>query len=73
MNKEQIFMGTAIAIVSIVGLWRSRWFIENTSKGRLLRELCGATHGRLLLQLLLTLFALLGFGLALDLVQPIQW
>jgi hypothetical protein len=66
-------MGGAIAAVSLVGLWKSRSFIEQTSKGRLLVHLFGPTGGVVVLQSVLVLTTLLGLLLLANVIRPMQW
>ncbi len=73
MDKQQLLMGIAIAGVSLFGLAKARWFIEQTSKGRLLVHWLGDAPAVRVLQLFLLSCAALGVLLALDLVRPMRW
>lgn len=73
MAKDQILFGTALALVSIVGLACESWLMQHTKKGQSLARWFGEANGRWVLRALLAGFALLGTLLALDVVRPLQW
>jgi len=73
MSSEQILMGTAVAVLCGLGLWKGRWFLENTAKGRRMVRWFGPRRALWVLQLLLGMGALFGILLAADLIRPMQW
>ncbi|MGE3314693.1 MAG: hypothetical protein AB7O26_06205 [Planctomycetaceae bacterium] len=73
MDKQQLAMGIAIAGVSLIGLWKTPWFIENTAKGRLLVHWFGKERATRVMQAFLLGCATLGVLLALDIVRPMRW
>lgn len=73
MSGEQILMGTAVAILCGLGLWKDHWFLENTEKGRRMVRWFGPCRALLLLQLLFGVGVLFGILLATDVIRPVQW
>jgi hypothetical protein len=73
MAKDQILFGTALALVSLVGLACESWLMQHTKKGQALARWFGDSNGRWVLRAVLAGFALLGTLLALDVVRPVQW
>lgn len=73
MAKDQILFGTALTLVSLVGLASESWLMEHTKKGQALTRWFGDTNGRWVLRAVLAGLALLGTLLALDVVRPVQW
>ena len=70
---DQIFMGTASAVMCLVGLWHSAWLIEQTRKGQRLAELLGAPRALWAVRGFLLCGAVLGALLAFGVVNPLQW
>lgn len=66
-------MGVLAALVSAIGLWNSRWFLEKTRKGQWLARRCGEEPALWILRGLLSAGTLFGILLALGVVNPVQW
>lgn len=73
MVDPQIFMGSAIACLCLVGLARCHWLIEQTRKGRRLTERFGEPRSRWILRILLATGMVFGGALAGGLINPVQW
>ncbi|MBL8851073.1 MAG: hypothetical protein JNG89_15445 [Planctomycetaceae bacterium] len=70
---DQIFMGTASAVMCVVGLRYSVWLIEQTRKGQRLAELLGAARALMAVRAFLVCGAVLGVLLAFGVVNPLRW
>jgi len=73
MSGEQILMGMAVAVLCGLGLWKARWFLENTEKGRRMVRWFGPRRALWVLQLLFGAGALFGILLAADVIRPVRW
>lgn len=70
---DQIFMGTASAVMCLVGLWHSVWLIEQTRKGQRLGELLGVPRALWTVRGFLLCGVVLGVLLAFGVVNPLRW
>ena len=66
-------MGIAIVLTCLMVLFRDRWFLAETTKGRRLVERFGAERAVWILRALLLLIAIFGGLLARGVIRPIQW
>ena len=73
MPRDQLLMGIAVASVSLLGLWKDRWFLANTKKGRQFAKWFGEVKGLWALRVLFACGILFGLLLASDIVRPLQW
>lgn len=64
-------MGYAIAVVCLTGVVYSRWFLNNTKKGRWFLKRFGPQNGLWVLRGLLVAGIAFGVCLALDIIQPL--
>jgi len=71
--NEQIFIGSSVAVICATGLWKSRWFLENTSKGQRIVKMMGEHRAIWFWRVLLILGILFGTSLAAGIINPIQW
>ena len=69
---EQILMGSASAVMCLVGLWHSVWLVEQTRKGQRLAEVLGAARALWTVRGFLICGAVLGALLALGVVNPLR-
>ena len=70
---DQILMGITVAVLCGLGLWKERWFLEQTEKGRRLVRWFGPRRALLILRLLFGAGTLFGILLATDVIRPIGW
>lgn len=68
---DQQLMGYAIAAVCFAGVVYSRWFLNNTKKGRWLLIRCGPRNGLGVLRGLFIVGIVFGVCLAQDIIQPL--
>jgi hypothetical protein len=73
MISSQTAMGGMVALICLYGLWRRRWFFENTRKGRRLARWFGETAGLRVLVGLLFAGIVFGLLLACDVIHPMHW
>ncbi len=73
MISAQTFMGVAVALVCLYGLWKRQWFFENTKKGRRLARWFGEKRGLRVLVGLLFAGIVFGLLLASDVIRPMHW
>ena len=73
MSGDQILMGTVVAVLCGLGLWKDRWFLEHTEKGQRMVRWFGPRRALLILQLLLGAGAMFGILLATNVIRPVQW
>lgn len=73
MPNEQILMGFAVAALCAAGLWKDRWFLANTKKGRRLAAWLGETKALWVLRGLFGVGILFGLLLAGDVIRPVHW
>jgi hypothetical protein len=73
MISSQTAMGVMVTVLCLYGLWRHRWFYENTRKGRRLARWFGEIGGMRVLIALLFAGMVFGLLLAFDVIRPIQW
>ncbi len=73
MPKEQILIGSTVAVLCLAGLWKEQWFIANTKKGRQLVGRFGETNAFWVLRVLFGLGMLFGTLLAVGVIRPVQW
>jgi hypothetical protein len=74
MPRDQLLMGIAVASVCLLGLWKDRWFLANTKKGKQFARWFGEERGLWALRILFGVGALFGVLLASDIIRPIaQW
>jgi hypothetical protein len=73
MISSQTAMGGMVALICLYGLWRRRWFFENTRKGRRLARWFGETTGLRVLVGLLFAGIVFGLLLACDVIHPMRW
>jgi hypothetical protein len=71
IDRDQILMGYAIAIVCLVGLAYSRWFLNSTRKGRWILIKLGPANGLMALRVVFLAGAAVGICLALDVIRPL--
>ncbi|MFQ5731063.1 MAG: hypothetical protein ACE5KM_03805 [Planctomycetaceae bacterium] len=72
-QKQQILMGVAVAVLSLVGLWRAGWIVQNTRKGQRLARRFGELNARRIVRVVFALLCLFGTLLAADVIRPVQW
>jgi hypothetical protein len=72
MISAQTTMGGLVALLCLYGLWRHRWFFENTRKGRRLAQWFGETGGLGVLIGLLCIGMIFGLLLASDVIRPMH-
>jgi hypothetical protein len=70
---DQILMGTAIALVCVVGAWHSAWLVEQTRKGQRLANWLGPAKAVRVLRISLICGAVLGALLAVGVLNPVRW
>lgn len=73
MPRDQVFMGVAIAAACLAGLWKGRWFLTNTRKGRRLVGWLGENSALWILRGLLASGLLFGILLAGGIINPVRW
>ena len=73
MPTEQILIGVLFALLCLAGLWKDRWFLENTTKGERLADKLGAARALWVLRILFLLGLLFGALLATNVIRPVQW
>jgi len=73
VTKEQAILGLTVTVLCAVGLWKDRWFLANTKKGRRLSRWLGETRGLWVLRSLLVLGAAFGVLLAMNMIRPVRW
>ncbi len=73
MEPEQVFIGTATAILCLIGLWQNAWFLEHTPKGRRLADWFGTRKAAWLLRGLFAAGAVFGLLLAAGIINPVRW
>ncbi|MDG2389079.1 MAG: hypothetical protein P8M30_07145 [Planctomycetaceae bacterium] len=71
IDRDQMLMGYAIAMVCLVGLVYSRWFLNSTKKGRWLLIKLGPANGLWVLRTVFLAGVAVGICLALDVIQPL--
>lgn len=71
--SEETAIGLAIAALCLLGLWHSRWFRDETRKGKRLARWFGATGALWVLRVLFGAGAALGVLLALGILRPVRW
>lgn len=70
---DQILMGSAIAVMCVIGAWHSPWLIEHTRKGQRLSNWFGPVRAVWVLRGMLACGAVLGALLATGVVNPLRW
>lgn len=73
MAFEQIFIGSATAILCLMGLGNVPWLLEHTRKGQRLVKRFGDPGATRILKLLLVAGAVFGGLLAAGIINPIRW
>ena len=73
MPRDQVFIGVAIALLCLVGLWKDRWFLANTRKGQRLVGWFGEKAAIWGLRFFLALGVLFGIRLSADMIRPVVW
>lgn len=71
--KDQILMGVAVAVLSLVGLWQTDWLVQNTRKGEWLARRLGERRAGLVLRAAFALLAVFGALLAANVIRPLRW
>jgi hypothetical protein len=71
--NDQILMGVAISLVSLLGMFKLRWLTTNSTKGKKLVARFGEDKAFLILRILLLAMILFGTLLATGIINPIQW
>lgn len=72
VDRDQMLMGYAIALVCLVGLIYSRWFLNSTRKGRWLMIKYGPVYGLWILRGLFASGIALGVALAQDWIRSLD-
>ena len=73
MPTDQIFIGAMVAGLCSIGVFKSRWFLQHTGKGKWLAEKCGEQTSLWMLRGLLGTGAFFGILLACNVIRPLQW
>ena len=73
MPKHQLFMGTAVALLSAVAVWQGAWLVERTPKGQWLGRRLGTRRAVWLVRGLFATAVVFGVLLAADVIRPVQW
>lgn len=73
MEPEQVFIGSATAILCLLGLWQNAWFLEHTRKGRRLADRLGIRNARWVVRGLFAAGAVFGVLLAAGVINPVRW
>jgi len=73
MPNDQLLMGVAVALMSVIAVWKADWLLQNTRKGQRLLQRFGERNARRTVIALFLATALLGVLLATDLIRPLQW
>lgn len=66
-------MGVAIVAACLLLLFKERWFLAETAKGRRLVQWFGELQALWVLRGLLLIIAVLGSLLAAGIIRPIRW
>ena len=72
-NKEQILIGTVVALLCSAGLWSARWFLRETPKGQWLSRRLGDERALWVLRGLFAAGIAFGLLLATDAIRPVEW
>lgn len=73
MPNDQILMGTAVALLSVVALWKTDWLLEHTRKGQWFVRRFGAWKARGIVRSFFFFAAVFGVLLAVNVIRPVQW
>jgi len=71
IDRDQILMGCAVALVCLCGLIYSRWLLKCTRKGRWILIKLGPKNGLLILRALFVAGIAFGICLAMDVIRPL--
>jgi hypothetical protein len=71
--SQDLAMGIAMILASLMFLFREQWFLAETTKGQRLVQRFGATRSLWILRGLLLALAILGGLLAAGIIHPIRW
>ncbi len=71
--NDQILMGVAISLVSLLGLFKVKWITTHSTKGKKLVTRLGEDKAFLTLRILMLAMILFGTLLATGVINPIQW
>jgi len=73
MPLEQIFIGSATAVLCLAGLRNNAWLLEHTRKGRRLVDCFGTVKAVWILRGLFIAGAIFGALLATGVINPVHW
>jgi len=73
MPGHQIFIGSTVALLCLWGLFKHRWFLETTKKGKRLIARFGDRKAAWILNGLFVMGIVFGILLAIDVIHPIRW
>lgn len=73
MPKEQIFIGLTVAVLCAVGIYKDRWFLTQTKKGKRLIGWFGEEKAIWVLRGVYGLGMLFGLLMALNVIRPVNW
>ncbi len=71
--SQDLAMGIAMILASLMFLFREQWFLAETTKGQRLVQRFGAVRALWILRGLLLALAILGGLLAAGIIHPIRW
>ncbi len=71
--SQDLAMGLAMILASLMFLFREQWFLAETTKGQRLVQRFGAVRALWILRGLLLALAILGGLLAAGIIHPIRW
>lgn len=72
MDRQALTIGLGTAILSLIGLARRQWILEQTPKGRTLLHALGPARAQMVLAGLLAVLFILGVSLAVGWITPLN-
>ncbi len=73
MERSQIFMGAAVALLSLAALFKTRQVMELSHLGRRLSRNVGESRAVQILRVVFVIGLTFGVSLACGLIQPLRW
>lgn len=73
MRPDQIFIGSAVAVLCLAGFFKTGWLIEQTRKGQRLADWFGEQRAPWVIRGLFVCGIVFGTLLATGVVNPVQW